>query len=263
MGDKIYKYQLLLGDFVRYEVGSTTSIDIKSGYVIAISRVFYAIIDLDNSSIYIERIKDVEVVSNELNTVVIRSLDANNIKVSRKLGCSSGYICKNLCKGLKDFPDACDKVCPLRKINNLYRTYLPGDKLGNDGVITSASFLSDFSVLNRLINRPVLGGYDAILNVLSGSLPKPDYPLKDRSIDGIKEILNNPIKYNLYERTYYTYFLSKDNTSYVIDIGEVLRHNIINKSYFFFDPKISPCNYCIYDNDTCKGVGCKLKNLNK
>ena len=141
--ERIFKYQLLLGDYISYDKG-TDAIDIRSGYVIAISSVFYAIIDLDNSAIYIEHIEDIEIVSDELTTTVIRGIKATNIKISRELRCSSGYICKNLCKGLKDFPDACDKVCPLRKINNLYRTYLPGDKLENNGIITSVSFLSDF-----------------------------------------------------------------------------------------------------------------------
>lgn len=256
--DKIYKYQLLLGDFVKYEVGET-SINIKSGYVIAISSVFYAIIDLDNSAIYIERIEDIEVVSNEFNTVVIRSIgSASNIKISRKLSCSSDYVCKNLCKGLKDFPDACDKVCPLRKINNLHHTYLPGDKLRNSGIITSVSFLSDYSVLNKIINRVVKGGYDVIFDMLSGSLPRPEYPYVDLSIDGVKEVLNNPMKYKLHERVYYTHSLSKGS----LDINEILRTGeIVGKSFFMISQEISPCNYCIYDKNTCKNLECKLNKL--
>ena len=137
--DKVYKYQLLLGDFVSYEVDGC----IKSGYVIeihiAFCNSFYTIIDLDNSNIYRERIEDIEIVNDELTTTVIRSIKATNIKISRKLRCSSDYICKNLCKGLKDFPDACENICPNRPLNNQYHTYLPGDKI-NNGIITSVSF---------------------------------------------------------------------------------------------------------------------------
>ena len=266
--DKVYKYQLLLGDFVSYEVGST-SINIKSGYVIGICNAFYTIIDLDNSNIYREHIEDIEIVDNELTTTVIRSIKATNIKISRKLRCSSDYICKNLCKGLKDFPDACEDICPNRPLSNQYRTYLPGDIIGN-GVIVSVSLVSEeinVSYINDYWNTE-LSEFDIIFIKLRGALPKPNPPFKDQSMDGVREILDNPEKYKLYERVYYKYAVTDNEgvphlNPYQVDINELLKYKIVSKSYFLPNPKTSLCNYCIYNKETCKSLNCKLNILNK
>lgn len=262
--EKIFKYQLLLGDYISYERG-TDAIDIRSGYVISINNTHYTIIDLDNSVVYFEQIKDIEIVSTELKTIVIRSIAASNIKISRKLKCSSTYICNNLCKGLREFPDSCS-ICPLGLIDNRYRTYLPGDRLYNGRIITSASFLSNTSLINKIIYTPTNGVYRTILDMLSGSLPKPDYPLIDRSIEGVKEILNNPEKYRLYERIYYNIYttnLSNIDKFIQLEVTEIVSYRVISNTYFYINPSKSPCNYCIYDEDTCNKLGCKLKEFSK
>lgn len=262
---KIFKYQLLLGDYISYEKG-TDAIDIRSGYVISINNTHYTIIDLNNSVIYFEEIKEVEVVNTELTITVIKSIYANNIKITRKLNFSNDYVCNNLCIGLKDFQDSC-KYCSIGRDNP--KIYLPGDIVNNTYKISSTSFLYDSNRIYKVMNSTtIVGAYQYIFNELAGSLPKPNYPYVDLSKPGVENILNNPKEYKLSDRIYYrlTPIVNdlKKNPQLVYDSIDLDKYNdVVSNSYFFINPKYSPCQYCIYDENTCNNLGCKLREFNK
>jgi hypothetical protein len=259
---KVYKYQLLLGDYVRYEIGD----NIRSGFVISISRTHYTIIDINNSILYFEEIKELEVVSTELSITVIKCIDANNIKITRKLNFSNNYVCNNLCIGLKDFQDSC-KYCSIG--GNNPKIYLPGDIVNKTYKISSTSFLYDSNKIYQVMNSTTTSAsaYKYIFNDLAGSLPKPNYPYVDLSKLGVENILNNPKEYKLSDRIYYRLTPIdgdlKKNPQLVYDSVDIDKYNDIkSNSYFFINPKYSPCQYCIYDENTCNDLGCKLKEFN-
>lgn len=253
MGDKIRKYDLLLGDFIKYR-NRFSSVE-QQGYVIGISTRHYYIIDLDNSAIYIEKINSTIIMSDTLDQVIIMSIDAEILDIKRSMYYSSGYICNELCRGLKNFPEACELYCPCRKINSTH-TYLPGD-VYKGLTINMVSFLFP----NYLLIIPQgESGYDCILSNLAGSFPKPRYPFKDMSVDGLKDIFSNPNKYDIYQRVYYLMKPSSLNKT-ILEWIDIDKNLIEGKTYLSLLKKDHPCSYCIYDEDSCNKCNCKLKNL--
>jgi hypothetical protein len=243
MGEKIYKFQLLLGDYVQYH----TLMETRSGYVIGIDLNNYYILDLNNKRIYVEQADKLKIVSEDTSTITFITLKDRISTINRKMSHSSEYICKKLCTGLREFNEACSDYCPCRRQNQTYDS-LPGDKIGS--LFIGAIGFIEPGLLCGIRTRTILTEdsrknvnnfsftFDDFFDILSGSFPKPNPPYKDRSIEGVVDILNNPNYYKIYQRTYY--LLSSDKGVIIRSWDEINENFLISNSYFSINPKNSP-----------------------
>lgn len=234
----INKHQIFLGDYVE------NILEKYSGYVIAIwysNTIKYHILDLQNKESHVIEGNITEIVLEDLN--IIRNYFSTILRViNRCMTHSFPYVC-SCCKYLKEFPEACEKYCPIRKINN--RTFFVG-KANNE--LKYSSFLP--------IEKFYSSEFESIFELLAKALPKPDSRFKDLSEEGLVHILSNGDRYNLQSYIYYNTRLSDNKSLEGNNIFWTQNPTIP----YFMKGEDTPCDYCIY-KDTNNCVNCKIKDL--
>lgn len=235
----INKHQIFLGDYVE------NILEKYSGYVITIwysGTIKYHILDLQNKESHVIEGNINEIVLENLN--IVRNYFSTKLRViSRSMTHRFPYVCSYYCKYLKEFPEACEKYCPIRKINS--NTFFVG-KENNE--------LKYSGFLPCEIKYP--SEFESVFKLLAKALPKPDSRFKDLSEEGVVHILSNGDRYNLQSYIYYNKRLSDNKSLEGSDIFWAQNPTIP----YFMKGDDTPCDYCIYENtDNC--INCKIKDL--
>ena len=159
----INKHQIFLGDDVE------NILEKYSGYVITIwynDTIKYHILDLQNKKSHVIEGNITEIVLEDLN--IIRNYFSIILRViSRSMTHRFPYVC-SYCKHLKEFPEACEKYCSIRKINN--NTFFVG-KENNE--LKYSGFLP--------CEKNYSSEFESVFKLLVKALPKPDSRFKDLS----------------------------------------------------------------------------------
>lgn len=244
-------HEILIGDYI--EVSHVYGGDVFSGYVYRMSigglGLQLSIINFEDS--YIKTFCGIIHKESE-DKVSLRFLNINLIK--RNILWSSKYICYNLCKDLKEFPDACS-VCPINKTVDCYFLCDTVITKNTTGYINKISFL-DMSMETEGFeskNYEIVSSY--LVKYFSEFQLDSD---KDFSIKDIIDIFENPQHYkeNIISKIYY-YTSSLPSFSYTY--VDLRFYNPISQATFGIPKKQYPCSICIY-NLNCSN-NCNLKTL--
>ena len=250
-GYKEIYHTLLLGDYIEFKQPNDHSI--CRGYVYELEFGNFGpmgkVIDLDNYQLF--NIPSGYLIDDESDRSKAKVDFSNSIiSVKRNIQWNSEYICNNYCTLLKQLPDSCD-VCPLGKVCS-NSVHFIGDVIRiskRDTIIRKVSFV-----------RQSFNTFAEVFSCICGFFPKPRNQFKDLSIEGLKDIFENPQYYDdLTSRIYY--FIS--GSSYYFENFELSNHRgLQSKGVFDISSRLgNPCSMCFLNSNCDNGCDCKLKTL--